>query len=521
MRTGYAYRPRAHCVAGSRPRLRRGGWHAFTVRLCNEMGLFDQQWPGCGPSLVRVRLLALGGGGVAAGVRLRLRQVALHAGGGGGGAAAAAAEVPATRTITQTQTPALALALALTPAPALALARTPTRTPALALALALALTPTEEPAAATGGVLVRLERGRAVAEIRAEMRRDTRRYGAEGGAEGGEAGGWGGRAVLWAAIDGSGEAGGGGAGGAGPPTLDFVSVPLPLLPPEAGQELAPEMARGGEGGEGEGEGGEGGGTAAALIGVSAARLLEQREAELVSCLRVLPAEEGGEKRAAVRAAFEGGGDLVAGGGDLVVAESSAQICGRVWDGALALSRWLRRQDLRGASIVELGSGCGVCGLGAAAQGARVVMTDLPEALPLLRLNAALAAPCATSPPKPKPKPEPDPDPNSNPKPYPTPTPKPKPKPKPTRAGAAPRQPACALSSGAATPRASAASSPPSPPCLPPGRPLQPQGEVRLPLLAPPRRRAVQGAVQRATSPRRVGSLPWAAPGAAWRSAGSG
>ena len=56
-----------------------------------------------------------------------------------------------------------------------------------------------------------------------------------------------------------------------------------------------------------------------------------------------------------------------------VAESSAQICGRVWDGALALSRWLRRQDLRGASIVELGSGCGVCGLGAAAQGARVVM----------------------------------------------------------------------------------------------------------------------------------------------------
>ena len=60
------------------PRLQRGGWHAFTVRLCNEMGLFDQQWPGCGPSLVRVRLLALGGGGVAAGARLRLRQVALH-----------------------------------------------------------------------------------------------------------------------------------------------------------------------------------------------------------------------------------------------------------------------------------------------------------------------------------------------------------------------------------------------------------------------------------------------------------
>ena len=37
-----------------------------------------RQWPGCGPSLVRVRLLALGGGGVAAAARLRLRQVVLH-----------------------------------------------------------------------------------------------------------------------------------------------------------------------------------------------------------------------------------------------------------------------------------------------------------------------------------------------------------------------------------------------------------------------------------------------------------
>ena len=325
--------------------LRRGGWQAFTVRLCNEMGLFDQQWPGCGSSLVRLRLLPLGGGGVtAAGVRLRLRQVGLHAGGGGAA---------------------------------------------------------EDTAAAAGGVLVRLERGRAVAEIRAE-----------GDVEGGVEGGWGGWAVLWAAVAASGG-GGSGGGGAGPPTLDFVSAPLPLLPPEAGQEVAQGAAQEAEqGGEGEGsEGGEGGdrgGTAAALIGVSAARLLEQAEAELVSCLRVLPAED--EKKEEVEGAARvhgcGGDDLMAGDGglvgdlvgDLVVAESSAQICGRVWDGALALSRWLRRCDLRGASIVELGSGCGVCGLGAAAQGARVVMTDLPEAIPLLRLNAALAAPCCATPP---------------------------------------------------------------------------------------------------------------------------
>ena len=32
------------------PRLRRGGWHAFTVRLCNEMGLFDQRCAEANPN---------------------------------------------------------------------------------------------------------------------------------------------------------------------------------------------------------------------------------------------------------------------------------------------------------------------------------------------------------------------------------------------------------------------------------------------------------------------------------------
>ena len=48
---------RLHVGGPALRELRRGGWQALTVRLCNEMGLFDQRWPAS--SRVRLRLLRL------------------------------------------------------------------------------------------------------------------------------------------------------------------------------------------------------------------------------------------------------------------------------------------------------------------------------------------------------------------------------------------------------------------------------------------------------------------------------
>jgi hypothetical protein len=64
----------------------------------------------------------------------------------------------------------------------------------------------------------------------------------------------------------------------------------------------------------------------------------------------------------------------------------------VWDAAIVLARYLARDlDLRKRFgthplVLDLGSGTGVVGLAAAALGARVVLTDLPEFLPLIELN---------------------------------------------------------------------------------------------------------------------------------------
>ncbi|XP_053606014.1 protein N-lysine methyltransferase METTL21D-like [Plodia interpunctella] len=64
----------------------------------------------------------------------------------------------------------------------------------------------------------------------------------------------------------------------------------------------------------------------------------------------------------------------------------------VWDASLVLAKYLetmsqnRADFLSGTKVLELGSGLGVVGLTAATLGAQVTLTDLPEALPLLRLN---------------------------------------------------------------------------------------------------------------------------------------
>lgn len=64
----------------------------------------------------------------------------------------------------------------------------------------------------------------------------------------------------------------------------------------------------------------------------------------------------------------------------------------VWDASLVLAKYLetmcqnKPDFLSGIRVLELGSGVGVVGLTAATLGAQVTLTDLPEALPLIRLN---------------------------------------------------------------------------------------------------------------------------------------
>ncbi|KAG6441385.1 hypothetical protein O3G_MSEX001752 [Manduca sexta] len=64
----------------------------------------------------------------------------------------------------------------------------------------------------------------------------------------------------------------------------------------------------------------------------------------------------------------------------------------VWDASLVLAKYLetmchQKSDfLSGIKVLELGAGLGVVGLAAATLGAQVTLTDLPEAMTLLRLN---------------------------------------------------------------------------------------------------------------------------------------
>ncbi|XP_046374633.2 protein N-lysine methyltransferase METTL21D-like [Haliotis rufescens] len=64
----------------------------------------------------------------------------------------------------------------------------------------------------------------------------------------------------------------------------------------------------------------------------------------------------------------------------------------VWDAAIVLSKYLETHDFDGGKswmgkkVVELGAGTGVVGLFAASYGADVIITDLPEFVPLMELN---------------------------------------------------------------------------------------------------------------------------------------
>ena len=109
-------------------------------------------------------------------------------------------------------------------------------------------------------------------------------------------------------------------------------------------------------------------------------------------------------RLAASGGFTSGGDFEAvplpGGEELLLCTApheQAGTGGAVWQAATALCGWLRSaaDEVRGARVLELGSGTGVCGLFAASLGAsHVLLTDddRPALLDLARGNARLNAP---------------------------------------------------------------------------------------------------------------------------------
>ena len=365
--------------------LRCGCWHTLSVRLTNEMGLFDAEtfaW--------------------AASAWVRISAIAL---------------TPETGAVH------LAIRQANGPPP-------PPEAPAVGLA-------TDTPA--DGEPLLRLRRGRATAELRLHLphsRLQTPPATAS--------------IVLRAELV-LGESGGeaGGSSQSGSPSemalrssemalgisafemaLGAVSLPLPLqavpprplakphadlpadLPAEIPAEILSGMTRlGSGGGKGGGGGGGGGEEPAANVALREALLPSVTTDsasglhECVGAFRLLPPPFGAPSSLPV-----------------VLAESASGICGRVWDSGVLLARWLgvgmgrtsdgldgssdghRRSDGHRPSdcslgdlcglqsrVVELGSGVGVAGLAAAALGARVLLTDLPEAITTLKINAAANA----------------------------------------------------------------------------------------------------------------------------------
>jgi predicted nicotinamide N-methyase len=65
--------------------------------------------------------------------------------------------------------------------------------------------------------------------------------------------------------------------------------------------------------------------------------------------------------------------------DEAIARRTAAPYGAVlWDAAVDVARVLAGRNLRDRTVVELGCGCGLCGVVAAARGARVLCTDVDD-----------------------------------------------------------------------------------------------------------------------------------------------
>ena len=113
----------------------------------------------------------------------------------------------------------------------------------------------------------------------------------------------------------------------------------------------------------------------------------------------------GSTHDASRKGFGGGGGRGGGGGVELIVEQDQSLhnsCGGiVWESAFCLAGYLRRcvrrrcteppisrtGGLDACSVLEVGAGCGLLGMSMVVMGARrVVLTDHPDAMPLLRRN---------------------------------------------------------------------------------------------------------------------------------------
>jgi len=64
----------------------------------------------------------------------------------------------------------------------------------------------------------------------------------------------------------------------------------------------------------------------------------------------------------------------------------------VWDAAIALAKYIEMEkaqakyNFQGKAVIELGAGTGIVGLVAAVKGAKVIITDLEQFVPLMQMN---------------------------------------------------------------------------------------------------------------------------------------